>query len=181
MDPLLMFGESSKRLKFRRLEADDFDSWKALFYKKEAAQYLGLDVTLSPEKLCEAWFTKSNWRYDNKLGGMNVISHIETGELIGQCGLLIQEIDGEKMIEVGYSILPKFWRQGYATEAAKKCRDFAFENNLTNQLVSVIHHKNTGSSRVAKNNGMTILKRDFMYLDMQVNIFGMKKSDWLSI
>jgi RimJ/RimL family protein N-acetyltransferase len=179
MDPLLLFGEESKRLKFRKLLPTDFEDWKPLFYEKEPAEYLGLDTSLSPEKLCEAWFTKSNWRYDNNLGGMNVLVSKDSNELIGQCGLLVQEIEGEKKIEIGYSILPKFWKQGYASEAAQKCRDFAFENNLTTDLISVIHHQNIGSAKVAQNNGMSILKKDFMYLEMQVNIYGMEKSDWL--
>lgn len=181
MDPLLLFGEESKRLKFRELLPSDFESWKPLFYEKEPALYLGLDTTLNPDELCELWFKKSNWRYDNKLGGMNVITHKDSGEMIGQCGLLIQEMEGKKWVEVGYSILPKFWKQGYASEAAQKCRDFAFENDLTTQLISVIHHENIGSAKVAQHNGMSILKKDFMYLDMQVNIFGMEKSDWLKI
>jgi RimJ/RimL family protein N-acetyltransferase len=180
MDPLLLFGEESQRLIFRKLLSSDFEDWKPLFYEKEPAEYLGLDTSLSPEKLCEAWFIKSNWRYDNNLGGMNALIHKETNELIGQSGLLIQEFEGEKKIEVGYSILPKFWKQGYASEAAQKCRDFAFENNLTNKLISVIHHENKGSMKVAQNNGMTILKKDITYMDMQVNIFGIDKNDWIT-
>jgi RimJ/RimL family protein N-acetyltransferase len=179
MDPLLLFGEESQRLIFRKLLPTDFNDWKPLFFEKEPAEYLGLDTSLSPEKLCEAWFTKSNWRYDNNLGGMNALIHKETNELVGQSGLLIQDLEGEKKIEVGYSILPKFWKQGYASEAAQKCRDFAYQNDLADQLISVIHHENEGSMKVAKNNGMKIFKKDFIYLDMKVNIFSMKKSDWL--
>lgn len=181
MDPLLMFGETSKRLRFRKLVAEDFEAWKPLFYEKESAENLGLDTSLSPEKLCEAWFNKSNWRYDNNLGGMNVIVDKNTNEFIGQCGLLIQEMEGKKWVEVGYSILPKYWRQGYASESAKKCRDFAFEKNLSDQLISVVYVKNEGSANVARNNGMSIIKENFTYLDMQVNVFGINRNDWLQI
>ena len=118
MDPLLMFGEESKRLKFRKLVAEDFEAWKPLFYEKEPAEYLGLDTSMSPEKLCEAWFNKSNWRYDNSLGGMNVIVDKATDELIGQSGLLIQEMEGKKWLEGGYSILANFWKQGFESEAS---------------------------------------------------------------
>lgn len=181
MDPLLMFGEMSKRLKFRKLLSSDFNDWTPLFYEKESAEYLGLDTSLSPEKLCEAWFVKSNWRYENKLGGMNALIHKDTGELVGQSGLLIQEIEGEKRIEVGYSILPKFWRQGYASEAAQKCRDFAFQNNLSDRLISVIHHDNKGSMKVARNNGMSIIQKNYLYYDLVVNIFGLEKTEWLKM
>lgn len=63
-------------------------------------------------------------------------------------------------LEVGYSILPEFWNQGYAKEAAARLRDIAFEKSYDkdfgSSLVSVIHEENIGSIRVALYNGMTL-------------------------
>ena len=175
MDKLLLFNEETERLKFRKLVDSDFDSWKPLFYEKDAAVFLGMDPKLDVDELCKAWFTKCNWRYDNLKGGMNVLIHKESGELIGQTGLLIQEVDGKEMIEIGYSILPKFWGQGYASEAAVKCKEYAFKNELANELVSIIHPDNHGSAKVAMNNGMKLFKSIENYKEMPVNIFRIKK------
>ena len=64
----------------------------------------------------------------------------ETGKFI----ITIQNIDGEKLPEIGYHIHKKYWRQGYAKEAAKAVRDWAFEKEYPDEVnkithVSVIH------------------------------------------
>ena len=46
--------------------------------------------------------------------------HKETGNLIGDCGLILVEGRGPE-IEISYDIAYKFWGRGYATEAAREC------------------------------------------------------------
>jgi len=175
MDKLLLFGEESERLIFRKLEFSDFDNWLPLFHEKQAALFLGMNVEASPKESCESWFEKSMWRYDQKKGGMNVLVNKETGELVGQSGLLIQEVNELEMIEIGYSILPKFWGKGYASEAAQKCKHFAFENRLASHLISVVHKDNHASAKVASNNGMKLWQHIQNYKEMPVNIFRVEK------
>lgn len=79
-----------------------------------------------------------------------------SGDLVGWCGLLVQEVDGEKELEVGYSILPTYWGSGYATEAAKACLDAAFAGQLADSVISIIQVNNIPSRRVAEKNGMRI-------------------------
>lgn len=43
----------------------------------------------------------------------------DSGELVGQVGLAHTTVHGEPAIEVGWSIAPGRWNQGFATEAAK--------------------------------------------------------------
>ncbi|HEU0301050.1 MAG TPA: GNAT family N-acetyltransferase, partial [Longimicrobium sp.] len=43
----------------------------------------------------------------------------EDGRLMGRCGLLSQEVEGERHVEVAYALSPEFWGRGYATEAAR--------------------------------------------------------------
>jgi ribosomal-protein-alanine N-acetyltransferase len=45
-------------------------------------------------------------------------------------------------LEIGYSLMPESRGKGYALEATKKCKDFAFHNQLTDSLISIIHSKN---------------------------------------
>ena len=101
---------------------------------------------------------------------MNVLIHKKSQELIGWCGLLIQIVDNVEELEVGYSIIPKYWGNGYATEAVKKCVDYAFENNLRDSIISIIQVNNVESERVAIKNGL-IPKKQAIYHNNAVNIF----------
>ena len=73
----------------------------------------------------------------------------DTGELIGRCGLLTQEVDGQKEMEIAYLLSPRFWGRGLASEAARSLRDYGFHTLGRTRLVSLIHPENTASKRVA--------------------------------
>ena len=101
---------------------------------------------------------------------MNVLIEKSTGRFVGQCGLLVQTVDGVGELEVGYSIMPAFWNQGFATEAAAACIAHAFRHNLSDSVISIIHEDNVESERVAVKNGLTLEKRT-EYKDNPVKIY----------
>lgn len=45
--------------------------------------------------------------------------------VIGDCGITLQEIDGEMLPELGYHIQGQYCNKGYASEAAKACIQYA--------------------------------------------------------
>ena len=168
-------GKETERLKFRLLKLEDFDDWINLFKGKNVAKFLGMDSNLSEKEMCEIWFEKTFNRYENDLGVMNVLIDKETNLLIGQCGLLIQSIQNVERLEIGYSILPKYWHKGYASESAIKCKNYAFENNLSDSLISMVHVENIGSEKVALKNGMILEQKIDSYEGSPVNIFRIDK------
>jgi RimJ/RimL family protein N-acetyltransferase len=109
-----------------------------------------------------------------------VLIEKDSGQLVGQCGLLVQEVDEKQELEIGYSILPDYRNKGYASEAAQKCRNFAFENNFSDSLISIIHVDNIRSEKVALNNGMRKTKST-IYKEIPVNIFRIHKNQWIDI
>lgn len=173
----ILLNQQSDRLHYRPLLQSDFDAWLPLFDTIEAKIFLGLSPTLSPHELCKFWFTKVFHRYENDLGGMNVLIDKESNQMVGQCGLLIQQIDGEERLEIGYSILPAYWGKGYASEAALKCKNYAFEHNFWDSLISIVDIDNIASEKVARKNGMTIEKTLNDYQGMKVNIFSISKEE----
>lgn len=68
---------------------------------------------------------------------------------VGIAGLLHQEIDGEAETEISFRMLPEHWNNGYATEAAKACKEYAETTWGKKRLISVIHPQNHASIRVA--------------------------------
>ena len=174
----LLDGQESERLKFRLLKKSDFSIWLEFFKHPDTAKYLGMESITTAHKKTEKWFELIFSRYKNDLGGLNVLIDKQTGKFIGQCGLLIQEIDGKQELEIGYSILPKFWHKGYATEAAIKCKNFAFENDFAESLISIIHINNASSQKVAERNGMSA-KSKTEYKTMPVDIYRITKKEWI--
>ena len=174
---LLLFGESSERLLFRQLKQSDFNEWLKFCEDSSSLKYIWLTDQDSTEEKCKIWFDRVFYRYENNLGGMNALIQKDNSEFVGQCGLLIHNIDGLEELEVGYSLMPEFRGKGYALEAAKRCRDYAFENNLSDSLISIIHIDNKESEKVAINNGMQ-LDKTTTYNNSGVNIFRINKSDW---
>jgi RimJ/RimL family protein N-acetyltransferase len=166
----LLTGQETERLKFRLLEPEDFDEWMKLFKAENIAEHLELDPKLTASELCTIWFDKAFHRYENDLGGLNVLVDKKTNRMVGQSGLLIQTIDNEERMEIGYSILPEFWKQGFAIGAASKCKSYAFENDFADSLISMIHIKNLASEKVALRNGMSLEKRVNSF-----NIFSINK------
>jgi len=170
----LLDGEETDRLRFRKIKTSDFDHWLEFFmdpssFKHWAGQYD------KPQIECKKWFDRQAERYKNDEGGMNALIEKNSGKLIGYSGLLIQIVDGKTELEVAYSLIPDYRNKGYATEAALKCRDFAFENNFVDSLISIISLTNMPSANVAIKAGMRIEKQT-VYKENQVNIFRVYKS-----
>ena len=173
----ILEGQETERLKFRLLNERDFDEWVELFTDNDVSKVLGMDKIGTPKEQCEKWFEWTFDRYKNNLGGQNILINKSTNKIIGQSGLLVREIDGIKEIEVAYSILPSFRQKGFATEASQKCRDYAFENNFSKRLISIINTKNPNSAKVALNNGMQN-DRTIDFHGNQVNIYQITLNEW---
>lgn len=170
-------GLESERLRFRRLKESDFDTWLQFFQDPESWKYLHLSDNPDPVVQCRAWFDRTFKRYRVKRGGMHVLIQKETGDFIGQCGLMLRTLDQTEEIEVGYSVMPHFQRQGYAIEAAQETRNWAFQNYDCDSVISMIHQANQKSIMVALHNGMT-LDKETIYEDIPVHIYRIGRELW---
>ncbi len=170
-------GQETKRLLFRRITEHDFEIWLEFCKYPDSLKYIFSQEQLKvedPIERCRMWFNKVFHRYENGLGGMNALVDKQTGEFVGQCGLLIQTIDDIEELEIGYSIMPSYRGKGFASEAANRCKEFAFENDYTTSLISVIVPENLDSIKVAMNNGMKLSKTTISNGDL-VNIYRVNK------
>jgi len=106
----------------------------------------------------EQWIARNIQRYTKDGHGLWAMVLKSSGEMIGDCGLTVQEVDGVDEVEVGYHVRRDLWGQGLATEAARACRDYGFERLLVERVISLIRPENLQSRRVAEKNGMTVWK-----------------------
>ncbi len=142
----------TERLYLREMEQPDFDSLCKILQDEEAMY--AYEGAFSGEEVQE-WLDKQLSRYQKWGFGLWAAVLKETGEMIGQCGLTMQPWKGREVLEIGYLFRRQYWHRGYATEAAKGCKRYAFEVLGAGEVHSIIRDTNTASQRVALRNGMT--------------------------
>jgi RimJ/RimL family protein N-acetyltransferase len=169
MSKYLLEYQETERLLFRKVVPKDFDAWLPFYENPESTRFWE-GLPKDPVKACQQQFDRIFERYEQRLGGMNALVLKESQIIIGLCGLLVQEVDEKWELEIGYSVLPMYWQQGFAFEAAEKCKIFARQNNFANSLISIIHIDNIPSQNVALKNGMH-LSTTTTYKDNPVHIF----------
>jgi ribosomal-protein-alanine N-acetyltransferase len=106
----------------------------------------------------EQWIERNRRRYRDDGVGLWAMEFVKTQELIGDCGVVLQQLEGERLYEIGYHLRRDLWGQGLGTEAAIVCRDWAFGHLKVEPLISLIRPENVPSRRVAERVGMTIWK-----------------------
>lgn len=143
----------TERLALRRLRRADYDGL-CLMLKDEEVMYAYEHAFEDWE--ASDWLDRQLMRYEKYGFGLWAVILKETGELIGQCGLTMQEAGEREVLEVGYLFRKDFWHCGYALEAAAACRDYAFEKLGAEAVYSIIRDTNAPSRAVAERNGMTV-------------------------
>ena len=98
-------------------------------------------------------------RYSRDGLGQWAVVRKSDGMCVGECGICIQEVDGEREFEISYRLRRDCWGSGLATEATRACRDYGFEQAGLHRLISIIESGNAASIRVAEKMGMTLQKR----------------------
>lgn len=72
-----------------------------------------------------------------------------SGKVIGHCGLLEKQVDGQEEVELIYVFGKPAWGHGYGAEAAIAIREYAFEQLGQRRLIALIDPENEASERVA--------------------------------
>lgn len=140
------------RLFLRELKQSDFDSL-CLILRDEETMYAYEGAFTAAE--AHQWLDRQLSRYQQWGFGLWAVVLKDSGEMIGQCGLTLQLWKGEEVLEIGYLFQRRHWHKGYATEAARACKQYAFETLNAEEVCSIIRDTNTASQRVAIRSGMT--------------------------
>lgn len=143
----------TERLVFDKLKPTDAEAWLQ-FYKGGSSTGPWSGPKVSPEMAWDALYEATTQRYIMGTGGLMALRMPETQHLIGVCGLSLQDVNGCNETEIGYSILPKYRRLGFAYEAAYSCMQYAFRNDIAPSLVCIVHIRNRASQALALKLGM---------------------------
>ena len=164
----------SQRLRTRFITAEDVIPWTEFFNDPEAIELFPTFGLNTIEERVQHWIDRQLARYRENRYGLQMLIDKQTNSLIGQCGLMLQVVDGIQELEVGYHIIKKYWGKGYAPEAARLFLDFAVEHDLADSVISIIDIRNDKSMRVAEKNGLSRDKQT-RWLDMDVFIYRIQK------
>ena len=159
MDYIYEDNLESERLITRKAKTDDYTVWSEFFDDEESMKFIpAFGVTEKTER-AKHWIERQMKRDATKQFGLQFLIEKTTKQIVGMCGLLAQEVEGIKEVEIGYHLLKKHWGKGYASEAANLFKQYAFTNNISPSIISIIHVENIRSQKVAVNNGMACEKQ----------------------
>jgi ribosomal-protein-alanine N-acetyltransferase len=156
----------TERLLLREMSIEDLPFFALLHQDLEVVRYFG--GQLWTEAKTRGWL-EATIAFHRELGlGQHAIVRKADGRLIGRSGLVpfaVVErdeapaicywraapagVEAEQVLELGYTLARAAWGQGYATEAARAARDWAFRERGVERLIALIDPGNLASSRVA--------------------------------
>lgn len=142
---------NTERLLLREMTPDDYDALYAVLADAAIMRHYPYAFD---ESCVRGWIARNRERYRRDGFGLWAVCLKDTGEMIGDCGLTMQCIDGEMLPEIGYHIRRDCQRMGYAREAAGAVRDWAFGNTDFPALYSYCKYTNEPSIRTAEAIGM---------------------------
>lgn len=145
----------TERLILREFVAEDADALARVLSDPKAMRYYPMSFD---RKAVEEWIARNQRRYAIDGHGLWAMDLKPSKEMIGDCGITLQEVDGQSLPEIGYHLRRDMWGQGLAIEAAQACRDYGFRQLKAEPLISLIRPENIPSRRVAEKNGMKVWK-----------------------
>lgn len=141
----------TERLILRELRQSDFVDLAEILQDEEVMYAYGHSFTSAD---VQQWLDRQLTRYQKDGFGLWAVIQKSSGELIGQAGLTLQPCEGAQVLEIGYLLKKRFWRRGYAREAANGCKEYAFHTLGAQKVYSIIKTDNEASIRVAEAIGM---------------------------
>ena len=100
------------------------------------------------------WLKRQMQRYKEDGVGLWAMIRKSDQAFLGQCGITVQKLLHRRVYEIGYLLKYEYWHQGYASEAAIACREYAFHTLMLDAVYSIIRDTNYASQKVALANNM---------------------------
>ena len=147
----------TERLILRDYHDKDFNDYYRLKSDTRTMYYLQDIQLFTEEEACEDFRMVLN---DMKKSDREFyFLHIELKDLHEQVGsvgyTVMNDTPVGKLVHVGYFIYPKFWGNGYTTEALKRVLEFAFLENNVYRISTGCLAENAASERVMQKCGLT--------------------------
>lgn len=157
-------GFETERLVLRKLTPADLPGWEAFFVDNPMLKFN--NYAHYPEKyggnlaaMSAAWLQKQFDRYDQGEFGYLAIVARDSGKLLGQCGVFLQNVADNRFLSLGIALLPEAWGKGIGKEASGPVIDFIFENGIAEEIHASVNVDHKVSSAFASRLGFEFVKK----------------------
>ena len=168
----------TERLLLRPFVPEDFDALYAVLADSDIMQHY--PYRFDAERV-EHWIARNMERYKMDGFGLWAVVLKENGEVIGDCGLTLQNINGSILPEIGYHIAKAHQRRGYAGEAARACRDWTFAHTAFDRVYSYMKKANVPSAATARANGMHLVEEFTDAEGEQTVVYAITREEWQAL
>jgi len=151
----------TERLILREILPEDAEAMFEMDSDPDVHLYLGNEPVKDIEQINNVIQFIRKQYIDNGIGRWAVVLK-ESNEFIGWCGLkYFTEIINNHIhiYDLGYRFGKKYWGKGYATEAAKACMEYGFNNMKLKEIYAMTDSRNANSNNVLKKLGFTFVEK----------------------
>ena len=146
----------TQRLNIRRLSVGDAEFVLAITNEPSVIENIG-DKGLRSVADAKKFIREGPWTAQQKPGyGQFMIELKRGGHQIGVCGLLYRA--NLSLSDVGFALLPEYWRQGFAYEAANAVMNYGYTVLGLNKIAGLTSQSNTPSIMLLNKLGMRFEK-----------------------
>ncbi len=167
----------TERLILRNMTEKDFDALYQVLADSDIMQHY--PYTFDDARV-RGWINRNIERYQIFSFGLWAVCLKETGEMIGDCGLTMQMINGQIKPEIGYHIRGDQQRKGYAKEAAVAVRDWTFNNTPFNMIYSYMKYTNEPSYKTAISWGCKQVEEFEDEANEITKVFAISREEWMN-
>ena len=165
----------TERLLLREMTEEDFGALYKVLSDTENMKYYPYNFD---EARVKSWISRNIERYRTLGFGLWSVCLKETGEMIGDCGLTMQLINGVIKPEIGYHIRSDKQRNGYAKEATIAVRDWTFNNTPFNIVYSYMKYTNEPSIKTAISYGCKLVDEFADEENEFTKVFAITRDEW---
>ena len=145
----------SERLGFRTWKEEDIQVYAEMNQDPEVMKYFPQEFWLDHAKSAKSIEGFMNHYHQHGFTYF-AVDVIDENRFIGFIGMktISYDVFFAPAIDIGWRLRKDFWGRGYATEGAKRCVEFFFENFKYDRLVSLTPTKNKASWNIMEKIGM---------------------------
>jgi ribosomal-protein-alanine N-acetyltransferase len=162
------------RLLLRAFRPEDLADLQQVFGDTEVMRYISGGKARSLEET-EKGLRRTIEAWKNRGFGFWAVTLKGSDKVIGYCGFMPLEDTSE--IELAYGLAQSYWGGGFATEAARACLRYGFEEMKLERIVAVVNPGNLASERVLEKLSLKYTK-DAHHYDADLKYYEISSAEW---